>query len=76
VLAGAVVVVVVRRRVERRQLLQPDAEVVVQAALGVDEDAAGDVHAVHQAHGTTNCPRPHSSQTARSEPSGNPPDWS
>ena len=32
VLAGAVVVVVVRVRVERRQLLQPDAEVVVQPA--------------------------------------------
>ena len=40
VLAGAVVVVVVRVGVERGQLLQPDAEVVVQAALVVvDEDA-------------------------------------
>src|SRR5262249_2528052 len=37
------------RRVERGQLLQPDAEVVVQPALVVvDEDGTCDVHAVDQ----------------------------
>jgi hypothetical protein len=44
VLAGAVVVVVVGVRIEGRQLFEPDAEVVVQAALVVvDEHRRGDV---------------------------------
>jgi hypothetical protein len=49
VLAGAVVLVALRRRVERGQLLQPLLVVLVQARLVVvDEHARRDVHRVHQ----------------------------
>ena len=50
VFAGAVVVVVFRRGVERSQVFQPDSKVVEQSAFGiVDEDRGGDVHGVDQA---------------------------
>jgi hypothetical protein len=49
VLAGAVVVVMVRVGIERRQFLQPLAEIMVQAALVVvDEDRTGYVNRVDQ----------------------------
>ena len=49
VFAGAVVVVPLRRRIERRQLFQPLVVVAVQPRLVVvDEHAGGDVHRVDQ----------------------------
>src|SRR3954469_21667947 len=47
VLAGAVVLVAVGARIERRKLLQPALVVLVQPRLViVDEDAGGDVHGI------------------------------
>ena len=56
VLAGAVVVVDVRIGIERGELLELDAEVVMQSAVVVvDEEAPRDVHRVHEARSVTPC---------------------
>jgi hypothetical protein len=48
---GAVMVVHIRIRIKRGQLLQPDTEIVVESPLIiVDEHAAGDVHGIDKHH--------------------------